>query len=338
MEIEMELRSSYLQNDPVDTIYIGGGTPSLLNAEQLKRIFYKIGSWYSIANECEITLEANPDDLSHEFLNTLRIETPVNRLSIGIQSFYDQHLRLLNRRHSAEQALNCIELARKEGFTNISIDLIYGIPGMTVPEWTSNLKYAAEVEHLSAYHLTIEPGTALEKKANRGLIHIAEEEESFGQFEILVDFSRNSSFIHYEISNLGKEGFFSKHNTNYWKQKKYLGLGPSAHSYDIVSRQWNIAHLKKYIEALQQGKVFFESEKLSVHNRYNEYLMVSLRTMWGVDQKKVEADSGEIFLKHLNKSVQAYIQSGHIYEENSFFKMTKKGWLISDYILKNLMV
>jgi oxygen-independent coproporphyrinogen-3 oxidase len=338
MEIEMELRFPYLQNEIIDTIYVGGGTPSLLNTEQLKGIFYKISSFYPIANDCEITIEANPDDLSSEFLKKLRTETPVNRLSIGIQSFYDQHLRLLNRRHSADQALNCIELAREEGFTNISIDLIYGIPGMTLTEWTSNLKYAADLEHLSAYHLTIEPGTALEKLAKRGLINIAGEEESSCQFEVLLDITRKNGFIHYEISNLGKEGFFSRHNTNYWKQKKYLGLGPSAHSYDIISRQWNVPHVKQYIEALHCGKVYFESEKLSVNNRYNEYLMVSLRTMWGVDQKKVEAELGEKFSEHLNESIKTYIRSGHIHQENSFFKMTKKGWLISDYILKNLMI
>lgn len=339
LELELELRTQYLQNEIIETIYIGGGTPSLLRVEQINHLLEKISGRYRIAKDCEITLEANPDDLSPEFLKQLGEVTPVNRLSIGIQSFSDADLTLLNRRHNAELAILSIENARTAGFRNISIDLIYGLPDMKLPAWQKNLEiaFSLNIEHLSAYHLSIEPGTAFSRMASRGLLNLADEDESTDQFTALSNTANEHGFIHYEISNLAMEGFFSKHNSNYWKQKKYLGVGPSAHSFDINSRQWNISQVKKYIEAVSNGDLYFIREELDTITRYNEYLMVSLRTITGVDFDYIHKEFGEVLFNDFNKSIKPYIKSGHIIREGSIFRMTRQGWLISDFIISRLL-
>jgi oxygen-independent coproporphyrinogen-3 oxidase len=338
LEKELEIRRHYLKNEIIETVYIGGGTPSLLMTEQILHLLQRIQQWYRLSRNIEITLEANPDDLSFPILKSLFEDTPVNRLSIGIQSFSDKDLILLNRRHTAEQALSCIKNARLAGFNNISIDLIYGLPGMNVREWQKTLEtaFSMKIEHLSAYHLSIEPGTALSRGISKGLLSIPDEEESAKQFMLLCKISGKNGFIHYEISNLAKDGYFSRHNSNYWLQRKYLGAGPSAHSYDLESRQWNISSVKEYIEAINNSGVFYEREELSEISRYNEYMMVSLRTTWGVDLEKMRVEFGERLSRDFNNAVQPYLNSGHMTQEGSVYRMTEKGWLISDYIIPRL--
>jgi len=339
LEKELEIRRPYLQDEIIETVYIGGGSPSLLMPEQMLHLLERVRHLYRISGDCEITLEANPDDLSVKFLQRLMADTPVNRLSIGIQSFNDNDLLLLNRRHTAAQALSCIKEARLAGFKNISIDLIYGLPGMKLQEWQKNLDlaFSLNIQHLSAYHLTIEPGTAFARMVSHGLFNIASEEESVNQFAALRKIAGENGFIHYEISNLARDGFFSRHNSNYWLQKKYLGAGPSAHSYDIISRQWNISQVKKYIEAVSKGEVLFEREELNATTRFNEHLMVSLRTMMGVDLEKIRMEFGEKWYRDFCKAIQPVINSGHMIREGSVCKMTEKGWLISDHIISGLI-
>ncbi|RPH75386.1 radical SAM family heme chaperone HemW [bacterium] len=333
---ELELRRTYLQNESIDTVYFGGGTPSLMSSEQIEDIIDRIKSLYPVSDDCEITVEANPDDLTAGYLSELS-RTHVNRLSIGIQSFNDRDLQVLNRRHNALQALVSIEQARRAGFRNISIDLIYGIPGMTNDEWYRNLITVPEVEHISAYHLTVEPGTALFRKVREGLLVVPVEDESYAQFFTLRKFAEDRKMIHYEISNLAKEGYYSTHNTAYWQRKKYLGVGPSAHSYDQRSRQWNIRDIREYIEKVNVGFPAYESEELSEADHFNEYLMVSLRTIWGADQDVILGKFGPAFYSRLLKSVSPYLNSGHIIHEGGFYKMTAPGWLISDLILAHLI-
>jgi oxygen-independent coproporphyrinogen-3 oxidase len=334
---ELELRMAYLQNESIDTIYLGGGTPSLLTSNQIDTIFNTIVSLYQVSSDLEFTIEANPDDLTADYLHALR-QTAVNRLSIGIQSFNDRDLKLLNRRHNAIQAFNSIEQARKAGFRNLSVDLIYGIPGMTAEEWSWNLHALPEVEHISAYHLTLEPGTALYRKAKDGLLSIPPEDESFVQFFTLKEFAHNRRMIHYEISNLAKEGNFSRHNTSYWQRKKYLGAGPAAHSYDQTSRQWNVRDIRKYINCINSGIPFYEKEELSVIDRYNEYMMVSLRTIWGADEVFVLGEFGQSVHSRLIALMRPYIETGHIVHEGTVYRMTASGWLISDHILSSLVI
>lgn len=333
---EIEFRTSYLQNEQIGTIYLGGGTPSLLNISQINHILDKIGNHYPVAGDCEITLEANPDDLTPAFINELKSGTPVNRLSIGIQSFNDRDLKLLNRRHTAAQAMDCILNAQALGFKNISIDLIYGIPGMETHEWQKILETIPDVQHISAYHLTIEPGTALAIKASHGLLSLAGEEESTAQFALLEQLEIRG-FKHYEISNLAREGYMSRHNSNYWLNQKYLGLGPSAHSFDLVTRQWNVSDLKCYVESLLSDGAYFEQETLSRKDQYNEYIMLSLRTIWGINMVKLGNDFGDELQSRFIHAIQPYTMTGHIITTGNQVKMTKKGWLISDYIISDLV-
>jgi len=335
--IELEDRKAYLKNETIDTIYFGGGTPSLLPTFQVNRIIKHIKDLYLLGDNCEITLEANPDDLSREYLLELA-QTSVNRLSIGVQSLNDRDLQLLNRRHNASQALASIEHAREAGFKNISIDLIYGIPGMTVEDWQRNLETIPDVEHISAYHLTVEPGTALFRKVTGGLLSIASDDESSAMFFMLRQFGAEKNLVHYEISNLAREGFFSRHNTAYWQRKKYLGAGPSAHSYDLASRQWNIRDVRKYTEAISSGGCYFEREDLDKKDHFNEYLMVSLRTIWGVDEKTLLDAFGEVNYAHFRRKAAPFFNTGHLVQEGSVFRMTANGWLISDHILSRLII
>ncbi len=339
LEKELEIRKSYLGEEPVETVYIGGGTPSLLTAVQLAEIFEHINRIFTLAADCEITLEANPDDLEPEYIRSVKYYTPVNRLSIGIQSFHDDHLKFMNRRHNASQALSCIRNAQSQGFHNLSIDLIYGIPGMNTDQWKRNLElaFSLEIQHLSAYHLTIERGTALYKKLLKGELKPVQEEESLTQFAMLRKMAAAHTFIHYEISNLAREGYFSRHNSNYWNERKYLGAGPAAHSYDLTSRQWNIPDLKKYIEAIERKEPFFDSEKLDDLTRFNERLMVTLRTMKGLDSESILHDFGEERYKALKKSLLPHISGGFMVREGSYYRMTEQGWMVSDRIIADLM-
>jgi oxygen-independent coproporphyrinogen III oxidase len=339
VEKELEARVSYLNHEEVQTLYLGGGTPSLLSAEQMKGLFDQIYKQFEISRDCEITLEANPDDITEEYLRELKSVTPVNRLSIGIQSFRDQDLVLLNRRHNVKQALDGIQNALKAGFDNLNIDLIYGIPGMNTVDWEDNLRMAFSqgTKHLSAYCLTVESGTILSKMVLKGKIALAPEEDILDQFAILNAMAEEQGFIHYEISNLARPGYFSKHNSNYWSQEKYLGVGPSAHSYNQSSRQWNVSSVNKYIEAIQKQEPFFEREELDGTSRYNEYVMLSLRTKAGADTNLIAKTFGNDLKKEFCERAQSYIVSGHMVSDGLVFRMTHEGWMVSDRIISELM-
>ena len=339
LEKELGIRRSYLGKETIETIYIGGGTPSLLTTGQLAGIFENVSRNFTLASDCEITLEANPDDLTPEYLGLIRKDTPVNRLSIGIQSFHDDDLLFLNRRHNASQAISCISNSQSLGFHNLSIDLIYGIPGMNTDQWKRNLEqaFSLEVQHLSAYHLTIEKGTMLHKKLGKGEVKPVQEDESIRQFAVLRKMAAEHAFIHYEISNLARDGFFSRHNSNYWNEKKYLGAGPAAHSYNLTSRQWNFADLKKYIRAISSEEPFFESESLDDTTRFNERLMVTLRTMQGLDTEGVLQDFGEERYRAFEKSALPHISGGYLLREGIYYRMTEQGWMVSDWIIADLM-
>jgi oxygen-independent coproporphyrinogen-3 oxidase len=339
LDSEMKERASYIEGENLETIYFGGGTPSLLPVAGLAKIFDRIYENFRVAPDCEITMEANPDDLSRGYLQVLRSSTPVNRLSVGIQSFSDHDLRVLNRRHNARQALQSIDDARNAGFNNITIDLIYGLPDMDLRAWRSNLEIAfqLDVQHLSAYHLTIEPNTAMAGMISRGLIHLPEEGDSSAQFQLLHNMAVENGFVHYEISNLAKTGFLSRHNSNYWRQKKYLGLGPSAHSFNLFSRQWNVKHIKKYIEAVSNGSVYSESEILDAKTKFNEYLMLSLRTESGISVDHIAGEFGRDVADSLEKNIRSMGAGDWILIKDDCIRLTASGWMVSDYIVSRLM-
>jgi oxygen-independent coproporphyrinogen III oxidase len=339
LDIEMQERASYLDGESLETIYFGGGTPSLIPLAGLQKIFERIYQNYRVLPDCEITIEANPDDLSSFYLQDLRFSTPVNRLSVGIQSFNDNDLKLLNRRHNAGQALQSIVEARNAGFKNITIDLIYGLPDMDLTAWRSNLEIAfqLDVQHISAYHLTIEPSTALARMKSRGLIHLPGEGDSSEQFMLLHKLAGEYGFVHYEISNLAKNGYLSRHNSNYWSQKKYLGLGPSAHSFNLASRQWNVSHIRKYIEAITNGSIYSESEVLNTKTRFNEYLMLSLRTDKGISISHIVNEYGRQFADSLDKNIGMIRSPEWISRQDDCIRLTTAGWMVSDYIVGRLM-
>lgn len=336
---EAELRREYTTGQKISTIYIGGGTPSVLPAESLKTVLDRIFRLYDVGTDCEITVEINPDDVSTEFLERLK-ETQVNRISIGIQSWRDEDLKFMNRRHTSSQAAKALEDIFSAGYGNVTIDLIYGIPGMNSSAWLSNLDFSFrfDIKHLSAYHLTIEPGTLFGKMKDKGLLSEIDEEESNLQFNLLVEKATEAGFIHYEISNFGKPGFFSVHNSNYWKQVNYLGLGPSAHSFNGYSRQWNVRDVKKYIKALESGTLMFEREELNKRTRFNEYLMTSLRTMWGIDLDYVEEmfdKEGYDYIVNLSGKLIDY---GLMKQDKKTLVLTNQGQMISDNIISELML
>lgn len=337
---ELEFRKAYLEKESLETIYLGGGTPSLISVDQMALIFDKIRDCFDFGSDCEVTMEANPDDMSSGYLRSVRELTPVNRLSIGVQSFSDDELLMLNRRHTALQSIQCINDARNAGFKNITIDLIYGLPGMSMVSWgrTLEMAFSIDIQHLSAYHLSIEPNTTFARMASRGLIRLPEEDESSAQFGLLNKMANDKGFIHYEISNLAREGFMSKHNSNYWLQKKYIGLGPSAHSYNLVSRQWNIRNVRMYIDALANGKDYAESETLDLRTQFNEYLMLSLRTSWGVDTSFIVEKFGDQYLAVLKKNLHPFLSSPWIARRGNSIMLTPAGWMVSDYIVSRLMV
>jgi len=336
---EAGIRREYLGNENVSTIYIGGGTPSVLLPEEIETILNSIRKLFKVDENCEITVELNPDDIDWDYLQGLK-DSGVNRLSLGIQSWRDSDLKLMNRRHNAAQAAAALELIMKSGFENVTIDLIYGIPGMTTADWSSNLdiSFSYDIKHLSAYHLTIEPGTVFGKMREKGILIEIDEDESSAQFHLLIDKASSAGFIHYEISNFGKPGYFSIHNSNYWKQVSYLGLGPSAHSFNGYSRQWNVRDVKKYIKAVDSGSLLFEREELDKKTRFNEYIMTSLRTMWGMDLDYVEKafdKEGYDYVVNLSGKMVDY---GLMKQENKTLVLTNQGKLISDNIISGLML
>ena len=334
---ELVLRKDELR-DKVETIYFGGGTPSLLSSEELQQIFETINSNYKISKNPEITLEANPDDLSreqiHEFTNSR-----INRLSIGIQSFFEEDLKLMNRAHNASEALECIKEAQKY-FKNISIDLIYGIPGMSNERWKKNLEIALklDVPHLSCYALTVEPKTALKKFIEKGIVPPVDEEAAKQHYEILLSETEKAGLENYEFSNFGKAGFHSRNNTAYWEGKPYLGIGPSAHSYDGKSRSWNVANNTKYIQSIEVGILPSEMEILSKEDKYNEYIMTGLRTKKGVSLEKIQSEFGKDFSEYLLKQAESALKNELLILENQTLKISKKGKFLSDGIASDLFL
>lgn len=335
---ELELRKDEFNNVTVETIYFGGGTPSLLSNDELQMLIDSVYENYKVAENPEITLEANPDDLSPKRIHDLTI-TPINRLSIGIQSFFESDLKLMNRAHNAEEAKACLEEATKH-FDNISLDLIYGIPGASNEQWQKNIETALSynVPHISSYALTVEPKTALASFIKKGIIDDVDDEQAHEQFHILKERLEQEGFIHYELSNFGKEGFFSKNNSAYWQGKSYLGIGPSAHSFNGKQRSWNVRNNSKYIKAIEHDKLPLEIETLTKTDQYNEYIMTGLRTIWGVSLKKVEEDFGATFKKYLIEQANVFINQHLLYIDDEHLKVTKKGQFLSDGIASELFI
>ena len=333
---EIELRKDEFKETTVETIYFGGGTPSLLSSEELKRIIDSVYKNYKVSDNPEITLEANPDDLSNNRIVELS-ESPINRLSIGIQSFFEKDLKLMNRAHNTNEAKTCLEEAIKY-FDNISLDLIYGIPGTTNQEWEQNIDTALSygINHISSYALTVEPKTALASFIEKGVIDNVDDELAQQQFHILIEKLEAKGFIHYELSNFGKEGFFSKNNSAYWQGKKYIGIGPSAHSFNGKQRGWNVKNNTKYIKTIQSNKLLIEIENLTKTDQYNEYVMTGLRTVWGVSLKKIRNDFGITFENYLLQQSQKHIKEHLLYIEDEKLKVTKKGKFLSDGIASDL--
>ncbi|WP_297333631.1 radical SAM family heme chaperone HemW [Flavobacterium sp.] len=333
---EIALRKSELGTVAIQTIYFGGGTPSVLSDAEIIFLIDAVYSSFKVTDDPEITLEANPDDLSAGRIKALST-TPVNRLSIGIQSFYEEDLRLMNRAHNAEQAAVCIAEATTY-FDNISIDLIYGIPDMSNERWLTNVDKALSfgVPHISSYALTVEPKTALHTFIKKGIIAPPSDEAAQKQFLLLADRLQENGFIHYELSNFGKPGFFSQNNTAYWLGKKYLGIGPSAHSYDGSTRSWNIANNALYLKSVENGELPLERETLSRNDRYNEYVMTGLRTIWGVSLQKVEKDFGGNYHKYLLQQAAPYLNEELLIVEDDTLKATRKGKFLTDGIASDL--
>ena len=335
---EIEIRQEYLQKQPVKTIYFGGGTPSVLNKEQFSLIFESIYKHFEVNDDAEITLEANPDDLSAEYLASLQ-ELPFNRISMGIQSFDDEDLKRINRRHSAEEARMAVRNAQNAGFHNISVDLIYGLPFQSLEAWKRQLEMALSlnVQHISAYGLTYEEGTALWKQREKGRVQPVDDEIMNSMYLHLVETVTQNGFEAYEISNFAKPGFRSRHNTSYWRQEAYLGLGPSAHSYDLQSRQWNVSSIKDYINAIENGNSFFEKEELSQREKFNDYVMVSLRTLEGIDLNYVENEFGKEFVIYCFDILNPFIDNKKVVQKNQHLALTPAGVMISNVILIELM-
>jgi oxygen-independent coproporphyrinogen III oxidase len=336
---EAVLRQDYTGSETISTIYLGGGTPSVLSIKELALIIDHIFKLFRVEKNCEITIELNPDDVNPAYLAGLK-KLNINRVSLGVQSWRDQDLKMLNRRHDSAQAEIALKDIFRAGFENVTIDLIYGIPGMTAREWASNLDFSLsfDIKHLSAYHLTFEPGTVFGKKLEKGLISEIDEDESASLFHILIEKTESAGFIHYEISNFSKPGYFSIHNSNYWKQIFYLGLGPSAHSYNGFSRQWNIRDVKGYIKSVNSGKAFFEKEELDTKDRFNEYIMTSLRTMWGIDLEYLENTFGKEGYDYVVNLSGKFKDYGMLKQEKHCLILTSQGKMISDNIISEFMM
>ena len=336
LQKEIVLQKDYLQGEKIETVYFGGGTPSILEVYEIQAIFNKINSVHEVVSDAEITLEANPDDLSEQKLKAFR-QTPINRFSIGIQSFFEEDLKFMHRAHNAEEADRSIKTAQDVGFQNLTIDLIYGTPTMSNERWLENLQKATafDIPHISSYCLTVEPKTVLEKQVKKGISKPVNEEKAAEQLEILMQNLVEKGYEHYEISNFAKPNCHAKHNSNYWLGKKYLGLGPSAHAYDGVSRQYNIANNSLYISSLQQNMLNFEKEILSSEQRYNEYILTTLRTKWGAHASEIQK-IGNHFWMYFQAKSQIFIAKKQILEENNIFTLSKEGKMLADYIAVEL--
>lgn len=339
MAREMALRNHWMGDQTViETIYFGGGTPSLLTIPELLFLIETIYQHFKVVDQPEITLEANPDDLTPDYLHALA-QTPVNRLSIGVQSFFEADLRLMNRAHNAQEALACLQLATTL-FDNITLDLIYGIPGLTHEKWLANIQTALDlgVPHISSYALTVEPKTALHSFVQKGIIPNPDDGQAQEQFLLLMDQLEAAGFVHYELSNFGKEGYFSKNNSAYWLGKPYIGIGPAAHSFNGTQRGWNISNNTKYIQALEAHELPIELETLSLTDRYNEYVMTGLRTIWGVDLHRLETEFGPRFKTYFLQQAEAHLEDHLLFIDGDIVRTTRKGKFLSDGIASDLFL
>ncbi|OIP82724.1 MAG: hypothetical protein AUK44_07045 [Porphyromonadaceae bacterium CG2_30_38_12] len=336
---ELELRADYLHKEPIETVYFGGGTPSLLRAKHFRAIFDTLYKLFDIHRNAEISFEANPDDLNISYLHEIK-NLPFNRISIGIQSFDDSELAKIRRRHTGEQAREAFQNARHAGFTNISIDLIYGLPNQSAASWKSQLQAALNLhaEHISIYGLTYEQGTALWKQRETGKVIATDDAEMVEMHLHMLREMHKEGYEAYEISNFAKPGYRSRHNSAYWKMKPYLGVGPSAHSFDGVSRQWNVASTTHYIEALKANELLFEREVLTETNKFNEWVMVSLRTVEGIDLQNIATSFPANFKEHLLLKSAPYVANEQLVVSDSSMYLTTKGILISDSIISALFM
>ena len=334
----MELRKNYLKNLSINTVYFGGGTPSVLEKEEIKKILNQIYKVFNINNDAEITMECNPEDINLSKLKFLKT-IGFNRLSIGVQSFNNSDLKLLNRTHNSSQAINCILQAKKIGFKNISIDLIYGLPNQSLKKWKLNMEelFKLDVSHFSAYQLTVEKNTFLNKLLNKGEVRLPKENTVLSQYRLLLKMSKKFGYINYEISNFGKANYFSEHNISYWRNNYYIGIGPSAHSYNGVERRWNVSSNSKYINNINDEEVFYKKEILSKNQKYNEYVFTSLRTIYGVDSDYIERRFGKKIKDHFIREIKKW-EALKLNKINTKYFLNNEGRLHADTISSDLFI
>ena len=335
---EIALRKSEFNDEIVETIYFGGGTPSILEIDDLRFLIEEVFRNYNIIENPEITVEANPDDLTETRIIELS-QNKINRLSIGIQSFFEDDLKFMNRAHNSAEAKKCLEIATQY-FDNISIDLIYGVPGMSNEKWLQNIETALSfnVPHISSYALTVEPKTALHSFIQKGIIPPPDDEVAQEHFHLLVDKLEENGFIHYELSNFGKSTYLSKNNSSYWLGEKYIGIGPSAHSYNGISRSWNVSNNALYLKSISENILPSETETLTKTDRYNEYVMTGLRTIWGISLDRIEREFGKTYLDYLNKQSYNYIEDHLLFIDDNILRTTKIGKFLSDGIASDLFM
>ena len=339
MHSELDLQQSYLGKQNIETIYFGGGTPSLIGATEIQKLIDKIMQIHTVKADAEITLEANPDDLDYATVRDLK-HTTINRFSIGIQSFFEEDLLWMNRAHNAAEADSSVKRVQDAGFENITLDLIYGYPLLSDQKWRSNIKKVVDlsIPHVSAYAMTVEPKTALASFIAKGKQETMNESQSAAQYLELIESLSEAGFEHYETSNFAKPGCYSKHNTNYWKGVSYLGIGPSAHSFNGETRQWNVANNAKYIDGILNGNIPAEQEVLTTANRVNEYIMTSLRTKWGMNLNEIESRFGSDYKAQIEEDLQPFVEKNHIILENNVATLTSQGKLFADRISSELFV
>lgn len=335
---ELTDRKDYLKGEPIETIYLGGGTPSQLAKEDFEAIFSHIYKVYKVTPNAEITLEANPDDLTSEYISMLRT-FPFNRISMGIQTFQETTLKQLQRRHTADQAIRAFQGCRTAGFQNISIDLMYGLPGETLTSWKKDLKQALSLhpEHISAYHLIYEEGTPLWKLREQHKVEEADEDLSVSLFGTLIDELTTAGYEHYEISNFCRPDKYSRHNTSYWRGIPYLGCGPSAHSFNGTTREWNVSSIDLYIKGIEGNQRDFETENLDQTTRYNEFIITTIRTVWGTPIEKLKQEFGNELWEYCRKMSAPYLENGKLEIHEGALRLTREGIFISDSIMSDLL-
>ncbi len=336
---EFELRKNYLTSNKIESIYFGGGTPSILTQSELDSIFNEIYKYFNVEEGAEITLEANPDDLNKSRLRELK-KSPINRLSIGVQSFRDEDLKWMNRAHSAKEAIDSIRNAKEFGFDSLSIDLIYGTPNLTNEAWNENILQGIDlgVNHISSYCLTVETKTALSQFIEKGKLDPLSDDQASQQFDMLIETLEENAFEQYEISNFAKDGKYALHNTNYWMNKPYLGIGPSAHSFNQTERSWNIANNILYAEAIEKNELPLETEVLSIANKLNEYVMTSLRTKWGCDLQYIESNFGYKYADQIEQQAYPNLLKKHLIKDGHTLFISKEGKFFSDGIASDLFL